>query len=156
MKFNIEVDIDDLMHDMDIEDSDIAKALKQSIIFTIVNDIKADLLKEAMQDIREQIQSQVEAEVKTKIKRKVAKMIRGDKFKKRHSNSELTIDEMIKQELESIDSSGNVHQIIGRMAEKFTAELKGRYDLNFAAQVVNKMVDNNLVRKDVAELLIEE
>lgn len=47
--------------------------------------------------------------------------------------------------------SYNAHSSIEKLAERFVTEMKGRYDLLFASQVVSKLKNAGLLRADVAE-----
>jgi hypothetical protein len=151
MKFTIEVE--DFYLD---EDNDLAPALKQHIISTVVNKISTDLKSKIEDGVQKEVKAQVEQTLYRKITSLTNEVIESDKIKGRYSNDpEITLQEYVKQQFTTTAASkAPVNDKIEQLAKVFGEEMKKRYDMVFAAGIVQKMHENGLLKDDVVSKLL--
>lgn len=67
---------------------------------------------------------------------------------------QIPINDFIKKQF--IDNSGwsSPRSILEALAKKFGTEMKNRYDMEFASQIVMKMQENGLLKEGVAQMLL--
>jgi len=141
-----------------LDDECIEEGLRRLIQQDVIRQIKESIDSKIEVEITKQVKEKIEKTMNTKIRRRVEAVLKKEKIIS--NGQEYTIEEYIKYMFEKGNSFNrnedyNPKEIINNMASQFSKELKQRYDLLFASQIVNKMSENNLVRKDVAELLLE-
>jgi hypothetical protein len=152
MTFKIEVD------DFYMEEGDLASELKR----TITNDVTAQIRKMLEAKIEDGITKEVKAQVEQTLYRKivtyVGECIANDKVKGRYSGDpEVTLQEWVKlQFTETAKSKAPVDDAIKKLAVQFGDELKKRYDLLFASQLVAKLSDGGLLKEDAVKLLLNK
>jgi hypothetical protein len=73
----------------------------------------------------------------------------------RHVDKDVTIEEHIKYKFEKDSGWSSPNAKIEKLAKGFAEEMKKRYDLLFATQIVSKMGENNLLKDDVMKQLVE-
>jgi len=151
MKFTIEVD------DFYIEESDLESALKQYIISECVRQITEKLKSKIEDGVNKEVKAQVEQSLYRKIASFTEETISNDKIKGRYGNDpDQTLQEYIKSQFnETARQKAPVDDTIKKLAESFGNELKKRYDLLFASQVVAKLSEGGLLKEDAVKLLLE-
>ncbi len=153
MKLNITVDLDDLWCD---EEESITESVKCSII----QSTKQAILKLIKDDTEKQIQSQVKGlvakELTTQIDAQVTYCLENLKVKGRFNDDDLSLHDYIKQQFTDNRGNHNMAKTLADLATKFGKEMKDRYDLMFAAQIVAKMQENALLKDGVEDLLLEK
>lgn len=131
--------------------------LKSSIRADVVNEIKKSLYLEIQEKISAVVKKQVKEFLHDGIQAKVEEYIKtGLINKSSYSNDQITIEEWIKSELTGTSKYNNTHDKIKKLADEFGNELKQRYDLLFASQIVAKLNDNGLLKEDMAKILLQE
>ena len=152
MKFTIEVE------DFYMEEGDLESNLKQHIIRDCVHKITTDLKKKIEDGVDKEVKAQVEQTLYRKIGAFVTESIANDKIKGRYSNSpEITLQEWVKEQFTAnAASKAPVDSIIQNLATKFGEEMKKRYDLLFASQLVAKMHESGLIKEDAIKLLLNQ
>lgn len=151
MKFTIEVE--DFYLD---EEKDLAPALKQHIISTVVNKISTDLKAKIEDGVQKEVKAQVEQTLYRKIGSFVTEAIENDKIKGRYTNDpEMTLQEWVKlQFTEKAREKAPVDATLEKLAKGFGEEMKKRYDLMFASQLVTKMKESGFLKEEVVSLLL--
>lgn len=138
---------------------------EQSAKDAIIEDIKSSVFYQVRQtvltDYRATLHHILEKELVEKMKIETAAIIKdmidnGAKCKKPYANEEVTIKDYISQTLFSSSGISNIRDIVNSYANQIGDELKRRYDLQFAATLINKMQDNNMLREDIAQLLLSK
>ena len=141
MKFTIEVE--DFYMDSD-DEQNLEKDLKSYIIRDVTNQI--------MKSIKEKVD--VEDNMFRFMNISIEEIIQTEKIKK--DNKEITLVEYIKDHFQNRNSYRSADEVITREAEKFAKEMKNRYDLLFASQLVAKMSNAGMLKEDVAKILLEQ
>lgn len=153
MKFTIE--LSDFYLD---EENDLESALKDHIIKSCVKKISADLKSKIDECIINEIKKQVEGSLCTKISSFVSECIDNDKIKGRYTGDpEMTLKEWVKlQYTSTAKEKAPIDSTIEKLAKQFGEELKKRYDLLFASQLVAKMKDSGFIKEEVIQLLLNQ
>lgn len=153
MKFTIEV-ADFYIDSEDGYDFNLEENLKKHIITDVTNQIWSSI----SQKVEEHITRKVKADVEEKMYRfmniSIEEIIQTEKIKK--DGKEITLVEYIKDHFQNRNSYRNADEVITREAEKFSKEMKNRYDLLFASQLVAKMSNAGMLKEDVAKILLEQ
>jgi len=152
MKFVIEVD------DFYMEEGELDTALKQHIITSCVHKITTDLKQKIEDGVTKEIKAQVEQTLYRKIGTFVSESIANDKIKGRYSNEpEVTLQEWVKaQFVETARQKAPVDDLIKKLAVAFGEEMKKRYDLLFASQLVAKMKDSGFLKEEAVQSLLNQ
>lgn len=152
MKFTIEVE------DFYLEEGDLEGALKKHIIDSCVYKITQEIKTKIDDGVNKEVKAQVEQTLYRKIGSLVSECIASDKVKGRHSNDpEITIQEFIKQKfVETAKEKAPTDEFIRKLASQFGEELKKRYDLLFASQLVAKMKDSGFLKEEAVQLLLNQ
>ncbi|MBQ2019278.1 MAG: hypothetical protein IIW53_04700 [Rikenellaceae bacterium] len=139
------------------EDGNVNDAIISEIKAAVSNRVRERVITQYRSELLEKLEKEVAEQVKVEAKAIVEDMVEnGAKCKKPYSNEELTIKDYISQTLLSSSGMSNVRDIVISHANKIGDELKRRYDLQFAATLIQKMQDNNMLREDIAQLLLNK
>jgi hypothetical protein len=151
MKFTIEVD------DFYMEEGDLETSLKSHIISSCVQQITKELKQKIEDGVAKEVKAQVEQTLYRKIGTFVSECIANDKIKGYYSTDpEMTLQEWVKNQfVKNAREKAPVDDIIKKLAEQFGAEMKKRYDLLFASQLVAKMKESGFLKEEVISLLID-
>lgn len=152
MKFTIE--IEDFYLD---EESDLEPALKKHIIHDCIRQITTALKDKIEDGVNKEVKAQVEKGLSRKITSFVTECIESDKIKGRYSSDpEMTLQEWVKQRfIETAREKSPVDDVIQKLAKQFGEEMKKRYDLLFASQLVAKMKDSGFLKEEAVQLLLK-
>ena len=150
MKFTIEVE------DFYMEEGDLESSLKQHIITTCVHKITTDLKAKIEDGVQKEVKAQVEQTLYRKIGSFVTEAIENDKIKGRYTGDpEMTLQEYVKQQFtDKAREKAPTDAVLEKLAKQFGEEMKKRYDLMFASQLVTKMKDSGFLKEEVANLLL--
>jgi len=151
MKFTIEVD------DFYIEEGDLESNLKSHIITSCVHKITTDLKQKIDDGVSKEIKAQVEQTLYRKIGMFVTECIANDKIKGYYSSDpQITLQEWVKTQFtETARQKAPVDDTIRKLAVAFGDEMKKRYDLLFASQLVAKMKESGFIKEEAIALLLE-
>jgi hypothetical protein len=152
MKFII--DIDEFWLD---EEKELEPALKTFIIKTVIQQIHKSIESKVEVAVTKEAHAQVEKTLFRKIQSIVTKFVSEGKVKADSYDKEakLTIEEYIKKQFEDNSNFRSPTKKIQELASKFGEELKKRYDLLFASQIVASLNNNGLLKENVAKMLLE-
>jgi len=152
MKFTIEVE------DFYMEEGDLESNLKQYIINSCVHQIRAELKQKIEDGVNKEVKAQVEQTLYRKIGTFVSECIASDKVKGRYSNDpEMTLQEWVKHQFtQTARDKAPIDDTIKKLATAFGDELKKRYDLLFASQLVAKMKDSGFIKEEALQLLLAQ
>jgi hypothetical protein len=152
MKFTIEVE------DFYMEEGDLESNLKQAIINDVTSKIRKELEKKIEDGVTKEVKAQVEQTLYRKISAYVSECIANDKVKGRYSNDpEITLQEWVKEQfVTSARDKSPVDETIKKLADNFGSEMKKRYDLLFASQLVAKLSGEGLLKEDAVKLLLDK
>jgi hypothetical protein len=152
MKFTIELE------DFYMEEGDLESNLKQHIITSVVQKIRKELEQKIDDGVTKEVKAQVEQTLYRKISAYVSECITNDKIKGRYSNDpDITLQEWVKQQFQSkAQEKAPVDSKIQDLANRFAEEMKKRFDLLFASQLVAKLSEGGLLKEDAVKLLLEK
>lgn len=151
MKFTI--DIEDFCLD---EDRDLEPALKKYIIDTVVREIWKGVEKKAEASVTKEVKDQVEKSFFRQIQSTVSEVIKTGKIKGEYNKEEITVQEWILEQFQKNSGWRSPESQLKDLAKKFGDELKARYDLMFASQIVMKLNQNGMLKEDVAKMLLQD
>jgi len=130
--------------------------------------LKDYIKRETIQAISSQIKQKVETQITMEVKDKVEQMLyreissailenieSGKTKSRRNSNEFVTFKEYVKECFEYNTGYQSFENTIKKLAETFSSEMKQRYDLMFASQIVIKMGDAGLLKSDELAKLLE-
>lgn len=149
MKFTVE--LEDFYID---EEEDIEPALKSHIIGAVISTINEQISEKIKKSITEVAKLAIEKKFSEKTSKVVDEFIENGKIK--YNSNELTIEEYVKHLFNDNNGWGVPQFTLGRLAKKFGDELKERYDLFFATQIVKKLGDSGLLAEGIAKALIDK
>lgn len=148
--------------------------------FWIDSEDSSSLELELKNHITKNVIKQIEASIKEKVEDHITRKVKADIEERMYRFMNLTIEDIIKTEKITVDKqvgSGkeditltdyikryfssrsnyrNAEEVIAREAEKFSKQMKDRYDLLFASQLVAKMSNAGMLKEDVAKILLEQ
>ncbi len=147
---------------VDLEDFYLDNEDSQSLEEGLKNHLKREVIKEIQKSISEQVKVQVTdaitAEIQLSIKpiidKTLSDLIEVGKIQPRGEN-EITISAYVKKLFETNNGWGSPDEKIKNLAKAYGDEMKKRYDLLFASQLVAKIHENGLLKEDVAKKLLE-
>ena len=149
----IQIEIDDFYLD---EESELEPALKRYVINEVVSKINKQIEDKVNDTITRQVKLQVEKQLLSKTNKLIDEFIEKGKIKGDYSSDpEITVEQHIKNKFNSKNGWGNPSEQITKLAEKFGAELRNRYDLLFATQIVKKLDKEGLLKENIAKMLLE-
>lgn len=130
----------------------IAREVKQSII--------KDFKDKVGLDFNSLIAEEIEKHKKSLIQDTLDDLFLSAKVKKKYSSGEMiSISDYIKDDLERTQfNSDSLKRTIDEQTKKSSAliseELKKRYDLLFASQIVSKLNEQGMLKEDIAKILL--
>jgi hypothetical protein len=154
MKFTIDVE----NFWLDGED-ELEPALTKHITGSVIDQIEKSIAKKVEDHITLKVKAEIESRLYKFINLQIEHIINTEKIKVGTSCGqppvEMSLAEYVKKEFQDKSKHNNMHDTINAQAKKFADEMKNRYDLLFASQLVAKMNNNGLLKEEVAKLLLE-
>jgi hypothetical protein len=151
MKFTVEVS--DFYLD---EEGDIESQLKQFVIKDVVSQIQKSIESKINDAITLEVKDQVSKSLYRNIQKIVTEVISEGKIKGKNSRDGLvTIEEYIRLDIENNNGYYSPKEQIEKLAKQFGDDLKKRYDLLFASQIVAKLNENGFLREDAIKMLLQ-
>ncbi len=151
MKFTVEID----EFWLDEDSNGFEEELKTSIKNDVIREIKKSMDDKIQSEISRIAKDMIEKSMYSHIQSKVKEVIKNGTIKKDgYSNDEITIEAWIKSKFIGNSGYGSPDESIKKLAKQFGDEMKQRYDLLFASQIVAKLNEQGLLKEDVAKLLL--
>jgi len=147
MKFTVEVE------DFWLEEGELSTTLKDAVKQDVVFQIRTEI-KEKVQKLMEDIlKKEILKQIETRVQMLMETFLKDGKVKAPYSNQpEMTVEEWIATSFKNADKT--IKDYIEKSAKLQSDELKKRYDLLFASQIVTKLNEQSMLREDVAKLLL--
>lgn len=126
-------------------------------------ELKKYIISEAVSSINEKIKEKIETEIKQVAEKYVleglssemTKAIKEGKIKRKSDNIPVLINEYIADcLLNSGTSWQSFDKIIREVSKNFCDEMRKRYDLAFASNIVANLIDNKMIKEDVVKGLL--
>lgn len=128
----------------------IGAVLQLAIIHELKEKFKNELMREISNPISEKIEDIARESMNDLVENASEKKYR---FRLDYMDEELTVDEFIRGRMKKVVDS-NIETMVESKAKSFVNELRKRYDMAFAAFVVDSMRKQNMLKDEkIAELL---
>lgn len=132
-----------------LDEEDIESGLK--------NYVTRQVLAQVTESIKEKIEKQITLLIIEKLEKqldkKILKVISEGTIKSKKSSNIVPMEEYVKEIFLDNSNWRSMESFITKASENITIDMKKRYDLLFASQLVSKMTNAGLINKDVAQLL---
>lgn len=148
MKFIIEV------QDFYLDGEELSEALSSHIKNQVVMTIERSIKEKVEEHIARKVKADVEDRMYRFMNIAIEEIIQKEKLK--FDSKEMTLAEYIRDRFQNRSNWQNADESIRKAAEKFGTEMKNRYDLLFASQLVAKLNNEGMLKEDVAKLLLEK
>lgn len=154
MKIQVELNLEDVFEEAINNEATLKEEFTSSVRSAVVRELKErfknELMREISNPISEKIENIARESMNDLIENASEKKYR---FRLDYMDEELTVDEFIRYRMNKIVDS-NIETMIESKAKSFANELRKRYDMAFAAFVVDNMRKQNMLKEDkIAELL---
>ena len=138
-----------------LEESDLETGLRHFVKDAVLVEIKKSIQEKIDTQLTMQIKADVEKNMYQQMNLFIADFIKVGKIKSsRDSNKQITIEEFITEKFAYDSGWSSPSDMIKKLADTYGREMKSRYDLLFASQLVAKMNEQGLLKKDVAKILL--
>lgn len=165
MKFKIEIDINDIMEGLFEDyhpdcDNFPEIDLKEEVMHEITRSTKNQVLEkykgETESKIVERVKVLVDDKITKQIKKDVEDFVKNGKLKKYSTDEPKSVKEWINEKFtqESDSYSQTLRKVVASKAQEAVEELKSRYDLLFASQVITKLNDADMLKEGVFQALM--
>lgn len=126
------------------------RSVRQTIVCELEDRLKNELMKEISNPISEKIEDIARESMNDLVENASKKKY---KFRIDYMEEELTVDEFIRGRMKKVVDS-NIETMVESKAKSFVNELRKRYDMAFAAFIVDNMRKQNMLKDEkIAELL---
>lgn len=172
MKINVTIDLSDFYTQDD--SNSFSDEIKSEIAYRVKQSVWAEFEKKALEQVTSLVKHEFEKQKTKHIEKLVKKVVLTEKIKKSSYDSEpVTIEDYVKETLSKdyFSPSNNAESVMRGMIQSFerkfesevkqnstdiAKELKDRYDLLFASQLVAKLNENGMLKDNVAKLLLSQ
>jgi hypothetical protein len=135
----------------------LSDALKHAITANIIREVMDKIEAKAVEEIRNTCVKVVDEFLEKKISLYIDEEIRKGEIKSsRNSSNKVPIHEYIRERFEYGHGWNSFDDKIKKLTTQFSNEMKERYDLLFASQLVAKMGNSGMLKEDVAKLLLND
>lgn len=147
MKFTVEVE------DFWLEEGELSGILQQAVTNDVIYKIKEHIKEKVEKLMEDLLKKEVLKQMETRVSVLMENFLKEGKVKGRYSGDpELTIEEWLSANFKNADQT--IKDYIQKSAKTQSDELKKRYDLLFASQIVAKLNEQSMLKEDVAKLLL--
>ncbi len=161
MKVNVTVDLADFYSEED--GASFSSQIKDSIAYQVKQEVLKDWKIQIMDEFSKSVKAEIEQQKESFITSVLTELICESKVKPRYGNKDelITIKEWMNDELERTTLSGSslkdfLRKQTTATSNRISKELKDRYDLLFASQIVSKLNENGMLKEDVAKLILDK
>lgn len=150
----ITIDVSDFYLD---ENENLEEGLQQYVKNAVLQEIWKRIEKKVDDYLAVSIKDEVEKSMYKQMNLFIDQQIRSGEVKSsRDSSKRVTIENYIKEKFEYDSGWSSPHENIKKLAQAFGQDMKNRYDLLFASQLVSKMNEAGLLKEDVAKILLQD
>lgn len=154
MKIQVELDLEDVFNDAMYDEVSLKEEFTSSVRHMIVCELrdrfKNELMREISNPISEKIEDIARESMNDLVENASEKKYR---FRLDYMDEELTVDEFIRGRMKKVVDR-NIETMVESKAKSFVNELRKRYDMAFAAFIVDNMRKQNMLKDEkIAELL---
>lgn len=139
-----------------IEDADLVGEIKRQIISSLSTQITEKLLEGHVRLIEKVASEKVIQSFDKMSNDATIDFIENGKIKSSRNSSMLTVFEYIAERFENSSGYNNAKELIEKLAKNYSIEMKNRYDMMFASQLVIKMSEQGLLKDGVFQSLMDK
>lgn len=168
MKINVTIDLSDFYQE-DEESVDFSTQIKDYIVWHVKHEVLKDWKAKITNEFTNHVILEIEKSKNSVIDETLKELAVTAKIKKQYSSNEMiSIVDYIKEELKRTHLSDdhirkfitnrtrNENDRLKELADSISKELKERYNLLFASQIVSKLNDNGMLKDNVAKLILDK
>lgn len=153
----LKVDLDDFYLD---EEDDLVPAIKDFVVNEVTSTIWDRVEEKIKQKILDLCNENIQKIIDEKIEMYLTEMLDKEMIKKdRWSDELVSLQEYVSTTFNK-DFDNNYKKRLDNIVESKTKdiceEIKKRYDLLFASQLISKMNDQNMLKEDIAKLILDK
>jgi hypothetical protein len=147
----IEININDFYFD---QENELEPALKDYIIRECVNQISQNIREKVDQHVKTKVSDMVEKYYGTLIQDTIKTIIDTERVS--YGREEATLADHIRKQINANSGWNSPREQLEKIAKAHADEIKKRYDLMFATQIVAKLGQNGMLKEDIAQLILTE
>lgn len=151
----ITIDLEELFSELQDSEGTIKEMLVKNIIGSCVYQISAAIKKQVEDQIQREVKNAIESSMLADIRKEVARIIPVAMISI-GKQEEVTLEEYIRTLFSQKTGWNSPNDYIEKLSKQFGDEMKKRYDMLFATQIVNKMAQNGLLKEGMETLLLEK
>lgn len=146
MKIQVELNLEDVFEEAMYNEATLKEEFTSSVRLAVVRELKEKFKNELMREISNPISEKIEDIARESMNDLVENASEKKyRFRLDYMDEELTVDEFIR---------GRMKKVVDSNIETIVNELRKRYDMAFAAFIVDNMRKQNMLKDDkIAELL---
>jgi hypothetical protein len=158
-KITVTVDLNDLYAQED-EGLNFNEIVKENITYKVKQLTYEDFKKEALPAFENQVKRKIDLDRDLKIKEQIEELFSKPELKKNYyDEKKVSLAEYIENyfaeyTLNSRDFNDRVEALVKTQANEIVKQLKDRYDLLFASQIVTKLNEQGMLKEDIAKILL--
>ena len=154
MKIQVELNLEDVFEEAMYNEATLKEEFTSSVRLAIIHELKEKFKNELLREISNPISEKIEDIARESMNDLVENASKKKyKFRIDYMEEELTVDELIRGRIKKIVDN-NIETMISSRAKSFVDELRKRYDMAFAAFIVDNMRKQNMLKDEkIAELL---
>lgn len=151
----IEIELTDFYYNQ--EDESLGEALQEYVKTKVLNAIWLKVEKKVADYLETEIKKKVEENLYKQMNIFISNHIDIGQIKSSKDSSKMvSIADFITEKFEQTNGWSNPNEKIKELAIAYGNEMKKRYDLLFASQLVAKMHETGMLKEDIAKILLEK
>ncbi len=158
MKLTVNVDLEDFFQN---EDETLQESIIRAIETSVIRRLEKDFRDKVKDDFYKKIIDKFLSEKDAKVKEIIEKAFEEDKVKKSYYSDDMVtfaeyVTEFLKRDLNSRDFDAKIKAISEKVSATAFEEMKKRYDVYFAAQIIEKLAAAGMLAQGVAESILKQ
>lgn len=153
-KDDVLLNLEDVFEEAMYNEATLKEEFTSSVRLAVIRELKEKFKNELMREISNPISQKIEDIARESMSDLIENASEKKyRFRLDYMDEELTVDEFIRGRMKKVVDS-NIETMVESKAKSFVNELRKRYDMAFAAFVVDNMRKQNMLKEDkIAELL---
>ncbi|MEO9884958.1 MAG: hypothetical protein ABJG33_04900 [Balneola sp.] len=150
------IDLSIRMDDIWVDEGDVEGALKSRIIREAEKAIWDKIKENVEKTVNAKVIALVESKMDAQIYEEITSIIKEDKIKPRYGK-EQSLREFVEGRFNESNTRGGktVEKVVSDLAKNFGSEMKDRYDMLFASQLIVKLRDQGILKEEFAKSILD-
>lgn len=158
MKLTVNVDLEDFFQN---EDETLQESIVRAIETSVIRRLEKDFREKIKDDFYKKIIEKFLSEKDAKVKEIIEKAFDEEKVKKSYYSDDMVtyteyVTEVLKRDLNSPDLDRKIKAVSDKVSATAFDEMKKRYDVYFAAQIIEKLAAAGMLAQGVAESILKQ